>query len=309
MRKRATPEDHRSLAAIVVGLGPGFTVGENCTLAIETAWGDELGHVVPAGATKALAGEPRQLGGSGRERFVYAIADGRWATRHGIGALVAAGEPVGELDSRPIYAPMPGTIRGLSHDGVRVTHGQKILEIDPREGSNAFGLGERPRAIARGVSTALDLDPAAGALFFGFETGMERSLGCMPMSVRMKLDLCGLKVSLDQWRALPFSVRQTVLEASCGNPAEVKRVRSYLEKTAAEAAVGPLPEIACDPDEWRGLGQVVPQVAAATRELGLALRIESWASLSDLRRFALIKLSRQGHTRNLPSALVEFGLL
>jgi xanthine dehydrogenase accessory factor len=43
MRKRGIPEDHRGLAALTVGLGPGFVAGENVDLAIETAWGKNLG--------------------------------------------------------------------------------------------------------------------------------------------------------------------------------------------------------------------------------------------------------------------------
>jgi xanthine dehydrogenase accessory factor len=40
MRKRAVPEDQRGLAAVTVGLGPNFTVGVTCDIAVETS---ELG--------------------------------------------------------------------------------------------------------------------------------------------------------------------------------------------------------------------------------------------------------------------------
>jgi len=39
------------------------------------------------------------------------------------------------------------------------------------------------------------------------------------------------------------------------------------------------------------------------------VRVEDWARLDELQRFALVKLSHPGHEhRNLPRALQEFGL-
>jgi hypothetical protein len=51
-------------------------------------------------------------------------------------------------------------------------------------------------------------------------------------------------------------------------------------------------------------------LAASCAQLGLDLRPGGWAELSELQRFALVKLSHPGHEhRNLPRALAEFGLL
>jgi len=157
MRKRAAIEDQRSLAPSVIGLGPGFVVGANCTVAVETAWGDALGAVVRTGGTAALSGEPRQLAGAGRERFVYAPSDGVWRTALQIGDATDAGQIVGHLNELPVRAPLMGTLRGLSHDAVDVAKGQKIVEVDPRADADVFGLGERPQIIARGVAQALGL--------------------------------------------------------------------------------------------------------------------------------------------------------
>lgn len=54
MRKRSMPEDQRGLAETTIGLGPNFEAEVNVDVAIETAWGDELGAVVRAGKTKPL---------------------------------------------------------------------------------------------------------------------------------------------------------------------------------------------------------------------------------------------------------------
>lgn len=121
MRKRSLAiEDQRLLAHTAIGLGPSFDAGRNCGIAIETAWGEDLGRVLHSGSTQALGGEPRPLGGMGRERFVYAPQAGRWSTPLAIGATVAPGQEVGDINGLAVHAPVGGILRGLSHGGVAV---------------------------------------------------------------------------------------------------------------------------------------------------------------------------------------------
>lgn len=150
LRKRATPEDIRGEAPLSIGLGPGFDAWTNCHVAVETSW-EALGRVVRDGPTMALRGEPKALGGAGRERLVYAPAAGLFRTRARIGETVASGEAVGSVGPATIVAPLAGTIRGLVRDGVPVVAGTKLLEVDPRPEAVVAGLGERPRAIAAAV--------------------------------------------------------------------------------------------------------------------------------------------------------------
>jgi xanthine dehydrogenase accessory factor len=156
MRKRTTPEDQRGRARLVIGLGTNFIAGGNVDLAIETAWGQALGKVIEAGPTSAFAGEPKPIGGYGRERYVYAPAAGVFRTEHRIGQAVAEGEILARIDELPIAAPKSGILRGLIHDGVRIERGTKCVEVVPA-GTNVFGVGERPAAIASGVMAALRL--------------------------------------------------------------------------------------------------------------------------------------------------------
>ncbi len=151
MRKRKTPPDLRSLARLTIGLGPGFVVGANCHAAVETGW-DALGAVVRHGATAPLRGEPRAILGHGRDRLVYAPADGLFLSPRNIGDIVAAGDPIATVGGHGLAAPIAGAIRGLTRSGVPVERGTKVVEIDPR-GRDAIvaGLGERPRRIAEGV--------------------------------------------------------------------------------------------------------------------------------------------------------------
>lgn len=156
MRKRAIPEDQRGRAPLVIGLGPNFVASGNVDLAIETAYGDSLGAVIETGPTSAFAGEPKPVGGYGRERYVYAPVAGVFHTTYRIAQAVAEGEIVAHIDDQPIAAPKPGILRGLTHDGVRVAQGTKCVEVVPA-GAQVTGVGARPGTIAKGVIAALRL--------------------------------------------------------------------------------------------------------------------------------------------------------
>ncbi len=168
MRKRRDGDDLRAGAPsglLTIGLGPGFVAGGNTDVAVETAWGERLGGVVTAGATLPFAGEPRVIGGAGRERFVYSPAAGRFATDHRIAARVREGEAVGAVGTRTIVAPLDGVLRGLAARGARIAEGAKVVEVDPRgDPALCYGPGERPVVIARGVLAALAQRGVAAAI-------------------------------------------------------------------------------------------------------------------------------------------------
>lgn len=154
MRKRAVPEDQRGLAPLVIGLGPNFSAGGNCDLAVETGWGDDLGQAIEAGPCRALAGEPRPIGGWGRDRYVYAPVAGLFRTDLNIGDTVRAGQIVAHIGDHPIAAPKTGVLRGLIHRGVTVVEKTKCVEVVPA-GAKVTGLAERPARIAAGVLEAI----------------------------------------------------------------------------------------------------------------------------------------------------------
>lgn len=157
MRKHAVPEPQRGLAPRTIGLGPNFVAGEQTDIAIETAWGDELGRVIRAGTTRPLAGEPREIAGHMRDRYVYAPVAGVFSTALEIGMRVVAGEAVGHIGAIELFAPLAGRLRGLTHAGAEVQTGSKVIEIDPRDAdADIYGIGERPRRIAQGVVAAIE---------------------------------------------------------------------------------------------------------------------------------------------------------
>lgn len=155
MRKRAMPETLRGAAALTIGLGPNFVAGDTTDIVIETSW-EALGRVIEQGAPLPLRGEPRPIGGRGRERYVYAPRQGVFETQTAIGEYVEARQVIATLAGTPIRAPLSGRLRGLTHSGVEVAQGAKIVEVDPREpDADVYGISERPRRIAAGVLAAL----------------------------------------------------------------------------------------------------------------------------------------------------------
>jgi xanthine dehydrogenase accessory factor len=164
MRRNRVPPDLRPLARLTVGLGPGFAPQVNCHVAIETQWGELMGSVVREGATAPLAGGPKALDGVTRGRFVAAPSAGLWRSDAVIGEPVHAAQVLGLLGEQPVRAPIDGILRGITHDGVHVRAGQKIVEVDPRGAPQVFGLGERPVAIAHGVVSALGLEAVPSSI-------------------------------------------------------------------------------------------------------------------------------------------------
>jgi len=156
MRKRQHPELQRELARLTIGLGPNFIAGETTDLVIETAWGESLGQVIKHGASLPQTGEPKAIAGHERDRFVYTEVAGEFMTELEIGDAVIRGDAVARIGDAILRAPLTGRLRGLTHCGVWVNKGSKVIEVDARgDGAVVRGLGERPACIAEGVLEAI----------------------------------------------------------------------------------------------------------------------------------------------------------
>ncbi|MFG1346299.1 xanthine dehydrogenase [Xanthobacter autotrophicus DSM 431] len=163
MNKYQVTPDLRRLAKLTIGLGPGFSGGNNCDLAIETRPGKE-GQIIQHGPTDAPDGVARPLGPVTAERFVHSQLPGRWHTAIEIGTRVYKDFHLGFLGNDPICAPFDGIVRGIVRDGTEVPAGVKLLEIDPRgRGADWTGLDARALVIAKAVSRALTFRSARPA--------------------------------------------------------------------------------------------------------------------------------------------------
>lgn len=143
-------------APIVIALGPGFTAGIDCHAVIETMRGHDLGRVILKGAAEPNTGIPGNISGFTTERVLRAPKDGIFVELRRIGDLVERGEPVAEVDGEPIFASIPGVIRGLLPTGTPVQKGMKSGDIDPRGLLNhCYTVSDKARAIGGGVLEAI----------------------------------------------------------------------------------------------------------------------------------------------------------
>ena len=155
MRKHSAPDVQRGLADLTIALGPDLVAGRHADLVIETSW-DDLGRVITDGASLTLTGEPREIDGHARDRYVYAPCDGVFCTKARIGDEVRQGQGVAEIGFTVLTAPLDGVLQGLTRDGVPVTFRTKVIEVDPRgAGAEVRGIAERLRRIAESVLSAI----------------------------------------------------------------------------------------------------------------------------------------------------------
>lgn len=144
----------------------------------------------------------------------------------------------------------------------------------------------------------------------GFEAEYADSLAFIPLAVRRKLDLAGAKISLSQWSALSFDARRALLLDPVSETTSASLWKSLLDASLREAGAEGSKAIAVDESpSWNDLRRVPHDVTAQASSVGIQIPLEAWASLDELFRFALAKLSRPGHeNRNFLAAVREAGI-
>jgi xanthine dehydrogenase accessory factor len=139
-----------------IGLGPGFNAGSDCHAVIETRRSHTLGRVYWTGATQPDSGEPE---GDPR-RVLRAPSDGIVIGYKKISEYVEAGEDIAIIgepnsDQYSVISPFSGILRGLIRDGLHVTRGMKIGDIDARDDVGAcYLVSDKALAIGGAVLEA-----------------------------------------------------------------------------------------------------------------------------------------------------------
>jgi cyclic pyranopterin monophosphate synthase len=125
--------------------------------------------------------------------------------------------------------------------------------------------------------------------------GVDATLGLLPLAARRALDVTGLKVSLEAWRALPLESRRALVEAGAGSTVDVERVTALLP--AGEVSrIEPLSE----PRE-SAIPEELSKAFGPTRPISRAL----WQALSPLDRYALCKVASRGNPERVTAAYAE----
>ena len=158
-----------NMAPLVIGVGPGFTAGNDVHLVIESMRGHNLARIITDGMAQPNTGVPGNIAGFTSERVIHAPVAGYIHDVRKIGDIVQKGDEIariypdkGSFDNElseyvPVNATITGIIRGLIREGYYFREGFKIADIDPRESelTNCFTISDKARSIAGSVLEAV----------------------------------------------------------------------------------------------------------------------------------------------------------
>lgn len=149
-------DTHLYDAPLVIGLGPGFTAGENAHCVIETNRGHNMGRVFWSGAAEPDTGIPGTIKGEGLRRVIKAPCGGIFKPSVEIGDEVEEGDLIARIDETEIRAQLSGIVRGIIYPGITVWEKLKIMDIDPRGNRNhCFTVSDKATALGGGVLEAI----------------------------------------------------------------------------------------------------------------------------------------------------------
>ena len=159
----------KEMAPLVIGVGPGFTAGEDVDLVVESMRGHNLARIFTAGSALPNTGIPGNIGGFTKERVLHAETAGYMKNIRQIGDIVEKGEKIARIYEKmtedgtfsgsyvSVEASISGIIRGLIREGYHFQKGFKIADIDPRESelANCFTISDKARSIGGSVLEAV----------------------------------------------------------------------------------------------------------------------------------------------------------
>ena len=159
----------KEMAPLVIGVGPGFTAGEDVDLVVESMRGHNLARIFTTGSALPNTGIPGNIGGFTKERVLHAEAAGYMKNIRKIGDIVEKGEEIARIYEKmtedgtfsgsyvSVEASISGMIRGLIREGYHFQKGFKIADIDPRESelANCFTISDKARNIGGSVLEAV----------------------------------------------------------------------------------------------------------------------------------------------------------
>lgn len=149
-------DTHLTDAPLVIGLGPGFTAGENVHCVIETNRGHNLGRVFWSGSAEPNTGVPGTIKGEGIRRVVKAPCAGVFEPTVEIGDSVEIGDLIAQISGTEIRAQLAGVVRGIIYPGITVQEKLKIMDIDPRgKREHCFTVSDKATALGGGVLEAI----------------------------------------------------------------------------------------------------------------------------------------------------------
>jgi hypothetical protein len=147
--------------------------------------------------------------------------------------------------------------------------------------------------------------------YFDFEEDfVEENMRCIPMIVRFKMDLAGIKLKLSHWCQFSVDERISLAVMPSNMQEDVSVYRQYLSGLIKKYGDEEPSTIAIiSKPEWANEHSIPEQLREKAGEFNWEIPASKWAGLTSLQRFALLKLLRPGHeNKHFPTAMREFKL-
>ena len=134
--------------------------------------------------------------------------------------------------------------------------------------------------------------------YFYFEDDFIRDLRCIPLCVRRKLDLIGIKLKLTHWQEFNLTEKSKIVNWP-DSKKELLNLKEFLKNKTSNSKYGEAKEIKESINEpWQNNTKVPDKVLKAAQKRGINISDEKWKNLSELDRFAFCKLIRPSHEHN-----------
>jgi hypothetical protein len=124
---------------------------------------------------------------------------------------------------------------------------------------------------------------------YDYEAEIYPTLSRLPLELRRKLDICGIKISLKDWLAIGIAERRALCHLPCDSAEEIAVFGDYLESIAERYRGTPYDK--CEPadlTQWNS-DEVPPAVLAKSAELGPTVTPQEWRRWQSPQRYALYK--------------------
>jgi hypothetical protein len=158
---------------------------------------------------------------------------------------------------------------------------------------------------------ASEFNGLEGIEYFKFEEDfVEANVRCIPMIVRFKMDRAGIKLKLSEWSKFSVPERIELALNPCENEIDVQAYSNYLSDLVKKYTGNDATSLVIDNDpEWSRLNIVPEPLQEKLRKFSVHITTGQWRALTNLQRFALLKLMKEGHeNKNFPKAIKEFNL-
>jgi hypothetical protein len=124
---------------------------------------------------------------------------------------------------------------------------------------------------------------------FRYEAEYYPTLSRLPLDVRMKLDVTGLKISLDDWLSFSFAERTVLCHLPCASDEEKSAFRAYLDFLSLKYRGAPVAVTeTIDRSLWER-SRVPAPVREKSSASGVVITTDEWLGWQSHQRYALYK--------------------